>query len=254
MTNSKKILEKKNVINYRNNKQVDSSFLLVIENKKGKIIGLSATLNKDNDIELYGLSKGNYKVLKTIKKEALVDNDRVKSVYGNTKVALEMRNLIHSNQINEIQSKQMAESIKVGSVLDNVSNEIDDFVLSKIEQNIEEKRIKIEKINKEKIENKALLLFKEDSGKNRFVSVIKSEDKYFIEKTNKHISGQEIINNPNIKGVFGNSELASEVKKLFSNPKFEFVDREENDKTVEDIHSFFKEKEKNKNKTKLKRK
>lgn len=249
---TEEILEKQNIVNYRNKEQVNSSFLLVIENKKGKLVGLSATLNEDGNIDLYGISKGNYKALKTIKKEALINNNKVQSIYGNTKVAIEMQNLISNNGINKKQAEQMAKSIKNGSVLDNVSNEIDNFVLSKIEQNIEEKRNKIEKINKEKMENKALLFFKEETGKNRFVSVTKSEDKYYIENTDKYITKQEIIDNPNIKGIFGNSELAIEMKKLFADPKFEFVNREENDKTVEDIHSFFKEKEKEKNKTKFK--
>ena len=44
------------------------------------------------------------------------------------------------------------------------------------------------------------------------------------------------------------------MRKLFKNPKYEVVNREDNDKTIEDIHSFFKDKEKKARKNSLKRK
>tara|TARA_B100000073_G_scaffold342830_2_gene346561 strand:- start:143 stop:913 length:771 start_codon:yes stop_codon:yes gene_type:complete len=253
-TTKEEISQKENILKYRNKEKVNSSFLLVIENKKGKLMGLSATLNEDGDIDLYGISKGGYKILKTVKKEALINNDRVKAVYGNTHTAIEMQKLISSNGLDKKQVVEMAKNIKNGSVSNNASSEIEDFVLSKIEQGIEEKRKNIAKINKERLENKALLFYKEESGKNRFVSVTKIEDKYYIENTDKHITSQEIIENQNIKGVFGNSELAEEMRKLFKNPQYEIVNREDNDKTIEDIHSFFKDKEKKVRKNSLKRK
>lgn len=253
-TTKEEISQKENILKYRNKEKVNSSFLLVIENKKGKLMGLSATLNEDGDIDLYGISKGGYKILKTVKKEALINNDRVKAVYGNTHTAIEMQKLISSNGLDKKQVVEMAKNIKNGSVSNNASSEIEDFVLSKIEQGIEEKRKNIAKINKERLENKALLFYKEESGKNRFVSVTKIDDKYYIENTEKHITAQEIVENPNIKGVFGTSELADEMRKLFKNPKYEVVNREDNDKTIEDIHSFFKDKEKKARKNSLKRK
>lgn len=252
MVNIKKeeIKEKENILKYRNKEKVNSSFLLVIENKKGKLMGLSATLNEDGDIDLYGISKGGYKVLKTVKKEALLNNDRVKAVYGNTKVAIEMQTLIAKNGIDRKQAVEIAKNIQNGSVMENTSNEIEDFVLSKIEQDIETKKAKISKINQERLDNKALIFYKENSGKNRFINVTKVEDKYYLENSGKYISSEEIINNPNIKGVFGNSELAKEIKNLFKNPEYTVVNREENDRTIEEIHSFFKEKEKNNPKSK----
>lgn len=109
--------------NQRNNELVNSSFLLVIENKKGKLIGLSATLNKEGIVDLYGISKRGFKIIKTIKKEALIDNDKVKAVYGNTMVAEEMRNLIKTEGLTVERAKNI-QNLSLLTDFENIIKEI----------------------------------------------------------------------------------------------------------------------------------
>ena len=145
MINTKKeeISQKEKILKYRNNEKVNSSFLLVIENKKGKLMGLSATLNEEGDIDLYGISKGGYKILKTVKKEALLNNDRVKAVYGNTNTAIEMQKLISNNGLDKKQVVEMAKNWISNSPIADIlliwakdeENIIRGFVIDKKESN-----------------------------------------------------------------------------------------------------------------------
>ncbi len=114
------------MINTTKEEMVNSSFLLVIENKKGKLFGLSATLNEEGSVDLYGIATRGYKVIKTIKKEALIDNNRVKAIYGNTIVAEEMRDMINKDSLDKTQVVEMAKNIQGNNLLYDISTEIEE--------------------------------------------------------------------------------------------------------------------------------
>lgn len=246
------IQDKKNLVSFRTKEKINSSFLLIAENKNGKLMALSANIDSDGDIELYGIKKGEYKAIRTIKKEALINNSKIKAIYGNSDAADKMRDYI-SNDITQEQQIEIAKQVKNGSTQD-VEKDIDNFVLNKMEQQIERKKQAVSQENMEKLNNKASLLFKSENGY-KFVAIKKEGDKYFLEKTKEYLSEKEILENKNIKGVYGGSELATELKNLFKDQKIKvgLSNKEETENTIDEIKGFLKEKDGKKKRSTLKR-
>ena len=246
-TIQQEIKDKTSVLAFRNSEKVEQSFLLIAENKKGKLIALSASIDNEGDIDLFGITKGQYKAIRSIKKEALLNNPKIKAIYGNSTAAEDMRAYI-SNEINQKQTVEIAEDIKNGSNQD-VGEDIDNFLISKMEQKIEDQKKVISEENMNKLNNKASLLYKSDNGY-KFVSVKKEGDKYFLERTEKYLTEEEILKNTNIKGVYGNSELAKSLKDLFKNVKqhIGMSNKEDVEDTIDEIKGFFENRDNKKKK------
>jgi hypothetical protein len=245
------IKEKEKILGFRNKERINNSFLLIVENKKKKLIALSANIDKDGDIELYGISKGKYQAIRVVKKEALVNNSKVKAVYGNSLLANEMKSLIE-NDLDKERIKEFVEDIKSNETL-TITSDIDSVILEKLKQKIEDKAKVISKDNMEKLNNKASILYKSKNGY-KFLSIKKEGEDFLIEGTSQSLKEKDILENPSIKAIYGNTELAKSLKSLFKENKhiFNLSNKEETKNVIEEIKVFLKEKNK-KNTPKIKR-
>jgi hypothetical protein len=198
----------------------DRTFLIIAENKKGKDLPLIVEFRDENDIDILLFNKNGYKVIENIKLKALIDNPIVKGVAGTNVVALKVKKLIN-DEMSQKERMEIVASFKNINKNDVIST-VESILTNKILQKAEEKHKFLSEQSEKDIDNRFMIVYNHEIGR-IYLNAIQKDGVIFLENPllkevgKMEMSIDDLVNNDDVVGVYGSSQLVEKLNSLRGN-------------------------------------